>query len=128
MPHFVVEYTDNVPDPRIPILLTTVNQLLLDQDGVYPPAGIRSRAVRLTEYAVADQAADYAFVHAKLTIGSGRSAAVIKQTGDRIFAAMRSHFDPAIRRGYLALSLEMSEFNETLTWKDNNIHARFGKR
>ena len=75
MPHFVVEYTDNLgAEARIGELLTRVNQVLLDQGGVFPAGGIRSRAVRLTEYAVADEAEDYAFVHAVLRIGSGRSA------------------------------------------------------
>ena len=76
MPHFVVEYTDNLgAEARIADLLTRVNRILLDQGGVFPAGGIRSRAVRLTEYAVADEAADYAFVHAVLTIGAGRPAA-----------------------------------------------------
>lgn len=127
MPHFVVEYTDNIEDPRIEVLLTSVNQILLGQDGVYPPGGIRSRAHRLSEYAVADEAAAYAFVHAKLMIGAGRPAPVIKETGDRIFAAMRTHFAAAMARGYLALSLEIGEFSEAGTWKLNNIHARFPK-
>jgi len=36
--------------------------------GVFPTGGIRSRAVELKDYAIADSAADYAFVHATLKI------------------------------------------------------------
>ena len=128
MPHFVVEYTDNLgAEARIGDLLTRINRVLLDQDGVFPAGGIRSRAVRLTEYAVADQAEDYGFVHAVLKIGSGRSAEVVRQVGDRIFAEIKDHFADLSSRRYLALSFELGEFSEAGTWKHNNIHARFKK-
>ena len=128
MPHFVVEYTDNLgAEARIGELLTRVNRVLLDQGGVFPAGGIRSRAVRLTEYAVADEAEDYAFVHAVLRIGSGRSAEVKQRVGDRIFAEITGHFADLSSRRYLALSFEFGEFGEDGTWKQNNIHARFKK-
>lgn len=127
MAHFVVEYTDNLADPRIPELLGAVNRVLMAQGDVFPPGGIRSRAYRLTEYVVADGAADDAFVHARLTIGSGRSDAVRKQTGDQVFEAIKRHFARAFAERNLALSLELGEFGEAGTWKHNNIHARFKK-
>jgi len=128
MPHFVVEYTENLgAEARIGELLTRVNRVLLDQGGVFPAGGIRSRAVRLTEYAVADEQADYAFVHAVLTIGTGRSAEVRKKVGDQIFDVMRDHFADLYARRLLALSFELGEFSEQGTWKHNNIHARFRK-
>lgn len=128
MPHFVVEYTDNLgAEARIGQLLTRVNRILLDQDGVFPAGGIRSRAVRLTEYAVADEQVDYAFVHAVLTIGQGRPPEVRKQVGDRIFEAIKDHFADLYARRLLALSFELGEFSEQGTWKHNNIHARFRK-
>ena len=126
MPHFVVEYTANLGDAaRIPELLSAVNQTLLSQNGVYPAGGIRSRAVRVTEYAIADEAADYAFVHAVLTIGAGRSAEVRQRTGDQIFEVIKAHFRELQARRYLALSFELTEFDEAGTWKANNLHDRF---
>lgn len=126
MPHFTVEYTANLgDDARIPALLTAVNQALLAQGGVYPVGGIRSRAVRVTEYAIADEAADYAFVHGVLTIGTGRSAEVKKRTGDAVFAVIKEHYREVQARRYLALSFELAEFNEAGTWKANNLHERF---
>lgn len=128
MPHFVVEYTDNLgAEARIPELLTKVNRILMAQEGVFPTGGIRSRAVRLTEYAIADGAADYAFVHARLTIGSGRSDQVKRRVGDEIFATIKDHFAESFARRPLALSLDLNEFSEAGTWKQNNLHARFKK-
>ncbi len=128
MPHFVVEYTDNLgAEARIGELLTRVNRILLAQNGVFPAGGIRSRAVRLSEYAVADGAEDDAFVHGVLTIGSGRSAEVKQRVGDQIFEAIKDHFAGLYARRNLALSFELGEFSEQGTWKHNNIHARFRK-
>jgi 5-carboxymethyl-2-hydroxymuconate isomerase len=129
MPHLVIEYTDNLgADARMRELLAKANRVLMAQDGVFPTGGIRSRAVRLTEYAIADQADDYAFVHARLTIGAGRSAPTRKKVGDELFAVIKEHFAEPYARRPLALSLEVAEFGDEGTWKHNNLHARLAKR
>jgi len=126
MPHFIVEYTANLEaDGDIPGLLEQVNATLIAQDGVFPIGGIRSRAIRLDHYRMADGQADYAFVHAVLKIGSGRDAATRQRVGDQLFEAMQRHFAAVYEKRYLALSLELAEFSEAGTWKHNNVHARF---
>jgi 5-carboxymethyl-2-hydroxymuconate isomerase len=128
MPHIVIEYTANLgAQARIPALLKTVNQTMIAQDGVYPTGGIRSRALRLDQYRMADGAADDAFVHVTLKIGSGRSAAVKKQTCDALFDAIKAHFADLYEQRYLALSMEVVEFSETGSYKHNNVHSRFKK-
>ena len=80
MPHLIYEYTDNLlPGADIPALLLKSNQVLIAQGGVLPIGGIRSRAIRLSEYCVADGTVDDAFVHAVLKIGAGRSEEVKKK-------------------------------------------------
>ncbi|WP_206952250.1 5-carboxymethyl-2-hydroxymuconate Delta-isomerase [Trinickia acidisoli] len=126
MPHVIVEYTDNLgADARIPVLLETINGTLIAQDGVYPTGGIRSRAIELHNYRVADGKEDDAFVHVTLKIGAGRADAVKKRTCDTLFDAVKAHFADAFSRRYLALSLELVEFNESGSHKRNNIHDRF---
>jgi len=126
VPHFILEYTDNLkPDARIPELLAKVNGVLIAEGDVFPVGGIRSRAIALTEYRIADGAADYAFVHARLKIGAGRSAAVKRRVSEALFETMKAHFAELFARRYLALSLELIEFGEAGTLKHNNIHARF---
>jgi 5-carboxymethyl-2-hydroxymuconate isomerase len=98
------------------------------QEGVFPTGGIRSRAIRLTEYAIADEADDYAFVHARLTIGSGRSEAARQRVGDELFAMIKEHFAEPFARRPLALSFELAEFGDQGTWKHNNLHARLSRR
>lgn len=127
MAHIVVEYTDNIAaEADIAGLLVKINQVMLDQ-GVFPPAGIRSRAIELKHYRVADGAADDAFVHTTVKIGAGRSAEVKKRTFDTLFEAIKGHFAELFARRSLALSMEHHEFDEGGTYKHNNIHARYRK-
>jgi 5-carboxymethyl-2-hydroxymuconate isomerase len=127
MAHFVVEYTSNLAaEADIPALLRKANEALIAQQ-VYPIGGIRSRAIELTDWCMADGVADYAFVHGTLKIGAGRSRDVRQRTGDALFEVMKTHFSDLYARRYLALSLEIYEFDEAGTWKHNNVHARFRK-
>lgn len=128
MPHFVLEYTNNLREETdIPALLRKVNATLIAQGGIFPTGGIRARAIEVKDYAIADSAEDYAFIHASLKIGAGRTPEEKKQTGDALFAMMQEHLAPVFARRYLALSMEFNEFNEAGTWKQNNLHPRFRK-
>ncbi|MGE7947425.1 5-carboxymethyl-2-hydroxymuconate Delta-isomerase [Lysinibacillus sp. NPDC093688] len=128
MPHFIVEYTDNIKEEAdIPKLLKKVNDVLISRSNLFPTGGIRSRAVELQDYRVADGAEDDAFVHAILKIGAGRSAENKKETCDELFEVIKDHFTDLFTRRYLALSMELIEFSEEGTYKHNNIHKRFKK-
>jgi 5-carboxymethyl-2-hydroxymuconate isomerase len=108
-------------------LLCKINGAMLAHEGVFPPGGIRSRAIELKDYCVADGSGDDAFVHGTLKIGHGRSESVKKKVCEDIFAVMKEHFADLFAKRYLALSLEFSEFSEAGTYKHNNIHARYKK-
>jgi 5-carboxymethyl-2-hydroxymuconate isomerase len=129
MPHFIVEYTANLEaEGDLPGLLQKINATMIAQGGVFPIGGIRSRAIRLDCYRMADGEADYAFVHATLKIGAGRDEATRKRAGDALFEVMKSHFAALYDKRYLALSMEIAQFSEAGTWKHNNVHARFKGR
>ncbi len=126
MPHFIVEFTANLEaEGDIPSLLQKINDTLIAQEGVFPIGGIRSRAIRLDHYRMADGQADYAFVHAVLKIGAGRDERTKQRVGDALFDVVKRHFDALYEKRYLALSMELVEFSEAGTWKHNNVHARF---
>ncbi len=127
MPHFILEYTDNIRgEANISDLLKKVHDVLIRHGDVFPIGGIRSRAIELQDYRVADGAEDDAFVHATLKIASGRSAEEKQAACDELFAVMNEHFAPLFERRYLALSMELYEFQRP-TWKHSNIHQRFKK-
>jgi 5-carboxymethyl-2-hydroxymuconate isomerase len=128
MAHFIVEYTRNIAaEAGIPALLRKANETLIAQGDVYPIGGLRSRAIALEDWYIADGAEDYAFVHATFKLGAGRAREIRQRTGDALFEMMKTHFAELYARRYLALSLELYEFDEAGTWKQNNIHARFRK-
>ncbi|KAB7707046.1 5-carboxymethyl-2-hydroxymuconate isomerase [Bacillus aerolatus] len=128
MPHFIIEYTDNIKsEANIPALLEKINQSLISRSDVFPIGGIRSRAIELHDYRVADGTEDDAFVHAVLKIGAGRSEADKEAACDELFEIIKDHFAALFAKRYLALSMELIEFSEAGTYKQNNIHARYKK-
>lgn len=125
MPHFILEYTNNLKaEANIPLLLKKVNDSLLSHPDIIPIGGLRSRAIELGNYVIADGSGDDAFVHAILKIGKGRTEAEKKKIGDDLFSTIDKHFIKIFDRRYLALSMELYEF-PTPTYKHNNIHKRF---
>jgi 5-carboxymethyl-2-hydroxymuconate isomerase len=120
VPHFIAEYSDNVADEiGVEKLFETVHQSLAGS-GVFPLAGIRSRAVRVSEYRIAD-GGEHAFVHMELRIGHGRDVETLKKLGEALFAEIRRHFEPLLAKRSLALSLEISELHPVLNFKHGNI-------
>ncbi|MBD7937320.1 5-carboxymethyl-2-hydroxymuconate Delta-isomerase [Cytobacillus sp. Sa5YUA1] len=128
MPHFIIEYTSNIKsDAHIPALLEKANKILISKSPTFPIGGIRSRAIELKDYYIADGQADDAFVHATLKIGSGRSEQEKASVCDELFTMMKEHFQELYDHRYFALSMELYEFSEAGTYKWNNIHGRFKK-
>ena len=126
MPHLIIEYTDNLsPHIQIKGLLKKSGEVLSSFPDVYPIGGIRVRAIQLTDYWIADGAEDDAFVHMTLKIGAGRTDKEKKETCDQLFQALQEHMQELFDSRNLALSLELSEFSESGTYKKNNIHKRF---
>ena len=105
-----------------------MSALRVEGAAVFPPGGVRVRAIACEEYCIADgTAVDAGFVHAILKIGAGRSDAAKQATCTGLFDIMKAHFAGQFATQGLALSLELSEFSEAGTLKHNNLHARFKK-
>jgi 5-carboxymethyl-2-hydroxymuconate isomerase len=133
MSHMTLEYSANLrADGRFGELCEKLAQFMtgLSVDGklVFPPAGVRVRAIPCEDYCIADGSiADAGFVHAILKIGAGRSIAAKEATCAGLFDIMKAHFAKQYAQAGLALSLEFTEFSESGTLKHNNLHARFKK-
>ncbi|TFF13596.1 5-carboxymethyl-2-hydroxymuconate isomerase [Pseudomonas sp. BCA14] len=123
MPHFIVEYTDNIEQQAdLPGLFEQVHRVLGDS-GVFPLGGIRSRGVRLDTWRMADGKHDYAFVHMTLKVGHGRDLATRQAVAEAVFALITTHFAELQAQRLLALSFEMVELHPQLNFKQNNVHA-----
>ncbi|WP_036770921.1 5-carboxymethyl-2-hydroxymuconate Delta-isomerase [Photorhabdus australis] len=127
MPHFYAECTENIREQaNLPELFSKVNQSLADT-GIFPLGGIRSRAIWLDTWHMADGKHDYAFVHMTLKIGAGRSLESRQQVGELLFTLIKEHFSSLMAQRYLALSFTMEELDPVLNYKQNNVHALFRK-
>jgi 5-carboxymethyl-2-hydroxymuconate isomerase len=123
MPHFIAEYSANLEqDADLPGLFEKVHACL-GNSGVFPLGGIRSRAIRMDTFRMADGKHDYAFVHMTLKVGSGRDLDTRRQVADALFIVIKDHFAELQSQRLLALSFEMSELSAELNYKHNNIHA-----
>ena len=130
MSHMTLEYSGNLRAAgRFGELCRKLAQYMtgLEVEGqpVFPPGGVRVRAVPCDDYCIADGSVEGAgFVHAILKIGAGRSDAAREATCAGLFDIMKAHFAQRFAKAGLALSLELYEFSETGTLKHNNLHAR----
>jgi 5-carboxymethyl-2-hydroxymuconate isomerase len=131
MSHMTLEYSSNLrADGRFGELCRKLAQymtgLKVEGQPVFPPGGVRVRAVPCDDYCIADGSVEGAgFVHAILKIGAGRSEDAKAATRNGLFDIMKAHFAAQSARQGLALSLEFIEFSESGTLKHNNLHAHF---
>lgn len=125
MPHLIIEYTENIKhEANIRQLLKKANESLLTHHEIIPIGGLRSRAIELKDYYIADGTEDDAFVHITLKLGKGRTEEEIKNACDDLFETVKKHFATLFEKRYLALSMEIYEFARP-TYKQNNIHLRY---
>jgi 5-carboxymethyl-2-hydroxymuconate isomerase len=133
MSHMTLEYSANLrADGRLGELCRQLAQFMsalrVEGAAVFPPGGVRVRAIVCEEFCIADgSVGDAGFVHGILKIGAGRSEAAKRATCNGLFDIMKAHFARQFAEQGLALSLELSEFTEAGTLKHNNLHARFKK-
>ena len=126
MAHATVEWTANLDDDLdIPALLTLIaDHMRLRADGVFPVGGIRVRAIRLTDYVIADGADGRdAFINIDIKMGAGRTAEFRLAYFGVLFDEIRAHLGDLFERRPLALSLYVEEAEG---WKHNSIHQRLG--
>ena len=122
MPHFIAEYSSNIKDDiDFQDFFYQVNGYL-GHTGVFPLAGIRSRAICVDDYVIADAKHDYAFIHMTLKVGSGRDIETRQVIAQTLFKFIETYFKPLQDQRLLAISFEMTELDPILNYKSNNIH------
>ena len=127
MAHATLEWTDNLEGAfDLPALLRLIaDEMRLRADGVFPVGGIRVRAIKLTDYVIADGGDPLdAFINIDVKMGAGRSEDFRRAFFDQLFAAVRSFLGDLFAQRPLALSLYVEEAEG---WKHNSIHRRLEK-
>ena len=133
MPHFTLEYSANL-DARVDMTKTVeVVRKAAIETGIFPLGGIRVRAIRCEDYAIADGNPDLGFLDMVLRLGEGRDLATRKKAGEHVFNALSAHLDPVFKalsahldpvfaNSKFALSFDMQINDKEMSWKRNGIH------
>lgn len=122
MAHFILEYSANLDTNTLALdkLLEHLVQAAVDT-GLFPLAGIRSRAHRCEHFRVADGSPDYGFVHLHVKLGTGRTEEEKKAAAKAFFDTLSTHLQPLYEQQGLAISFEMTELPATLKYNQNNL-------
>lgn len=119
MPHLTLEYTDNLDFDVQPLLARLHEELVAT--GAVNLKGIKSRAVRLTDYRIADGDPAYAFVHVSLLIRAGRPLEVQQEAARRVMNVLKEAFGQRFESGFLSLSVDIKEMGEGIAQTLHNI-------
>ena len=121
MPHLTLEYTGNLQVEVQPLLTRLHTEVVAT--GAINLKGIKSRAIRHTDYRIADGNPDYAFVHVDLLIRAGRSIEIQQEAARRVMAVLKDTFGHRFDSGFLSLSVDIKEMREGIALTDHNIPA-----
>ncbi len=125
MPHLTLEYTDNLDFDVQPLLARLHAELVAT--GAISLKGLKSRAVRHSEYRIADGNPEYAFVSVNLLIRAGRPIEVQRDMTERVMRVLKETFNERFENGYLSLSVDIKEMSEGVALTFHNI-PDVGKR
>ena len=119
MPHLTLEYSDNIEVDVQPLLARLHEEVVAT--GAINLKGIKSRAIKHTQYRIADGDPDYAFVHVGLLIREGRPIEVQKEATQRVMRVLKETFGSQFENGYLSLSVDLKEMRDGIALTDHNI-------
>jgi 5-carboxymethyl-2-hydroxymuconate isomerase len=122
MAHFIYEYSANLPADQLDMsgLMAKMHKAA-DASGVFPLAGLRSRAIRCEEFRVGDGNPDNGFVNLSIKVGRGRDLDTRMDIGQTLFDILIEHLQPLFDSRGLAVSFEMRQLEEHVKFNKKNI-------
>jgi 5-carboxymethyl-2-hydroxymuconate isomerase len=122
MPHLTLEYTDNL-EVDVQALLARLHEEVV-ATGAINLKGIKSRAVKHTQYRIADGDPDYAFVHVGLLIREGRPIEIQKEATERVMNVLKETFGHLFDERKLSLTVDLKEMRDGIALTDHNIPTK----
>lgn len=122
MAHLIYDYSANLPAALLdmPGLMHKLHRAAIDS-GVFPEAGLRSRALRCEEFLVAAGDPQHGFVNLSMRVGPGRPRDQRLQLGRQLFELMVDHLQPVMAQQGVAISFEMRELEAELRFNGGNL-------
>ena len=122
MPHLTLEYSDNIEVDVQPLLARLHEEVVAT--GAINLKGIKSRAIRHTQYRIADGNANYAFVHVGLLIREGRPIEIQKEATQRVMKVLKETFGHLFEQRELSLTVDLKEMRDGIALTEHNITAK----
>ena len=121
MAHFIYEYSANLPAAELdlPGLMAKMHDAAA-ASGVFPLAGLRSRAIRCEEFRVGDGNPDHGFLNLSMKVGRGRDIDTRMKIGRVLFDILIEHLQPLFASRGLAVSFEMRELDAQVKFNHKN--------
>ena len=121
MAHFIYEYSANLPAAQLdlPGLMEKMHAAAADS-GIFPLAGLRSRALRCEDFRVGDGNPDNGFLNLSMKVGAGRDLDTRMAIGRTLFDILIAHLQPLFDSRGLAVSFEMRELEEQVKFNHKN--------
>jgi len=121
MPHLTLEYSDNIEVAVQPLLARLHEEVVAT--GAINLKGIKSRAIKHTQYRIADGDPDYAFVHVSLLIREGRPIEIQKEATQRVMKVLKETFGYLFEKRKLSLTVDLKEMRDGIALTEHNIPA-----
>jgi len=117
MPHLVLEYSANLPDPPDFDRVLEGLHRAITTAGPFDLANVKSRVVRRERFRVADGAPERAFVHLSVAVLAGREAETLRATGHALLAVLQEAFPRAHAGRHCDITVEIREMRRDLYLK-----------
>ena len=121
MPHFILEYSDNLLeeiDHRQ--LFGDLHQLLVE-NGPFKLSDIKSRAVAHKDFYISDGNDANAFIHLTLSIFKGRALDIQERIGNKLLAFLENKFARSYTERKCSITVEIKEINTDTYFKLSNL-------
>jgi len=121
MPHITLEYSPNLEATLDMHALCIALKDAAAATGVFPPAGIRVRAIACTHVVIADGEPQHGFIDISLRLRAGRDAAEKTRATDAVFETARAFTAAHMATHPFMLSLELRDIDADLSRKASSI-------
>jgi 5-carboxymethyl-2-hydroxymuconate isomerase len=112
MPHIHLEYSDNIENLETKPILLALNKALVEGAYVGSANDIKSRAIRQQDYVIGLRDDSQAYVHAKVSLLTGRSVELQQAISQLLLTTLEQHL-PQQSQVKLQICVEILEMQKT---------------
>ena len=122
MPHCIIEYSDNLAaSGDFSGLMRKLADHFRTESQVFPTAGVRIRAIPVSDYLIADGKPDHAYVNVTCRIGAGRPLDLRKAFFGAAFGIVQDHFAALSQQRGIGITFYVDQADPDGAWKTNSI-------